>query len=81
MIASKIVQAKSPCDIAAVKTSSQEYPQSLNLDPWFHAFDNEREIFSGARALTSGVLLLARIALEPVGKVGLRPLDGESDTC
>ncbi len=70
-----------PRDIAAVETLFEEYAEPLNFGTCFQDFDNEEEIFSGASALTSDGLLLARVDLEPDGAVDLRPLVGESDTC
>ncbi len=81
MIASQIVEAASPRDIAAVKALFREYAESLDFDLCFQDFSTEMDTFPGAYAPPTGVLLLARVDLEPVGAVGLRPRAVEPGGC
>ena len=81
MIASQIVEAKAPHDVAAAKALFQEYAESLDFELCFQNFDEEMETFPGDYAAPAGALLLARVDLQPAGAVGLRPLTAESGTC
>ena len=81
MIASQIVEAKAPHDVAAAKALFQEYAESLDFELCFQNFDEEMETFPGDYAAPAGALLLARVDLHPAGAVGLRPFTAESGTC
>lgn len=55
-----------------------EYAESLGFDLGFQDFEAELRGLPGAYAPPGGVLLLARVAKEAVGCVGLRPLAPET---
>ena len=81
MIASQIVEAKAPHDVAAVKSLFLEYAESLDFELCFQNFDEEMETFPGSYRAPRGVLLLARVELRPAGAIGLRPYPPEPGTC
>lgn len=78
---SRIVEATTPGEAAAVKGLFQEYARSLDFDLCFQDFAGEMDRFPAAYAAPAGALLLARVEREPAGAVGLRPLAGEPGGC
>ena len=78
---SRIVEATTPGEAAAVKGLFQEYARSLDFDLCFQDFDGEMDRFPEAYAAPAGALLLACVEREPAGAVGLRPLAGEPGGC
>jgi ribosomal protein S18 acetylase RimI-like enzyme len=71
--------ATSSDDIAAIAALFREYAGSLGLDLSFQHFDEELASLPGDYSEPEGTLLLARVAGEAAGCVGLRPLD--QDVC
>lgn len=70
----ELVEARSPADLAAARRLIQAYAGWLAVDLCFQGFDAELASLPGAYAPPQGRLLLARVADEIVGCVGLRPL-------
>lgn len=78
---SRIAEATTSGETAAVKGLFQEYARSLDFDLCFQDFAGEMDRFPEAYAAPAGTLLLARVEREPAGAVGLRPLAGEPGGC
>lgn len=70
-----IAEAAGAEDIAAVRALFLEYARSLDFDLCFQGFEAELAALPGAYAPPGGRLLLAKAQGEPVGVVGLRPLE------
>ena len=62
-------------DTGAVRLLFAEYAESLEIDLGFQGFGEEVARLPGRYAPPRGALLVARIEGEPVGCVGIRPLD------
>lgn len=60
--------------VEACRALFTEYQQGLGVSLCFQGFDRELATLPGAYARPRGRLLLARVAGEPAGCVGLRPL-------
>ena len=65
-------------DVDAVRLLLVEYASSLSVDLAFQSFDDELAGLPGRYAPPGGALLIARVDGEPIGCVGLRPLDEET---
>jgi GNAT superfamily N-acetyltransferase len=65
-------------DVEAVRLLLIEYGASLSIDLAFQSFDDELAELPGRYAPPGGALLVARVDGDPVGCVGLRPLDEET---
>ncbi|MFP4002689.1 MAG: GNAT family N-acetyltransferase [Alphaproteobacteria bacterium] len=63
-------RAESAEDVAAVKALFRAYAQWLNVDLCFQGFDEEMADFPS----TYDVLLLGKVAGQPAGAVGVKPL-------
>jgi len=70
-----IRDAAGPADIETVHTLFVEYGESLNFSLCFQGFDEELAALPGKYAPPGGRLLLAEIAGDTAGVVGLRPAD------
>lgn len=68
-------RATSPPDIDAIRTLFREYADSLGVNLDYQGFAEELRDLPGDYAAPSGMLLLATSQDEPVGCVGVRPLD------
>jgi ribosomal protein S18 acetylase RimI-like enzyme len=64
--------------VADARALFLEYAESLGFDLGFQDFEAELRCLPGEYAPPGGVLLLARVAKEAVGCVGLRPLAPET---
>jgi GNAT superfamily N-acetyltransferase len=64
-------------DVDAVRMLLVEYAASLSINLAFQSFDDELAGLPGRYAPPGGALLVARLDGEPIGCVGLRPLDDE----
>jgi carbonic anhydrase len=71
----ELVPARTPADLAAAQRLIRAYADWLAVDLCFQGFDEELATLPGAYAPPRGRLLLARVAGEVVGCVGLRPLE------
>jgi putative acetyltransferase len=66
------------CDVETVRLLLLEYAASLSVDLAFQSFDDELSGLPGGYAPPGGALLIARVDGEPIGCVGVRPLDEET---
>ena len=71
----KIIQARTPDQVAAVRELFLEYAQSLNFSLCFQSFDQELAALPGDYAPPSGRLLLAECNGRQAGCVALHRLD------
>lgn len=74
---SEIVPAITPQQIEQVRSLFREYRAELPLPFCFGQFDDELRELPGQYAPPRGVLLLATVAGQSVGCVGLRPFPAE----
>jgi ribosomal protein S18 acetylase RimI-like enzyme len=72
----KIVEARSPEEIAAAAELFAEYAQALDVDLSFQGFETELATLPGAYAPPAGRILLALDVAATAGCVALRPLEG-----
>jgi ribosomal protein S18 acetylase RimI-like enzyme len=72
------IDAAGPGDLDGVRRLFEEYADSLGVDLAFQGFDDEVRTLPGEYAPPRGCLLVARAGGEPVGCVGVRPLDDET---
>jgi len=70
-----VLRPAGPHDMAAVRELFHEYAAGLGFSLCFQGFDQELAGLPGKYAPPAGVLLLAVMDGEPVGVVGLRPLE------
>lgn len=71
-----VTPARSAADIAAATSLFRTYAASLDVDLAYQGFDAEMAAMPGLYAPPAGELLLARGILgEPLGAVGLRPIE------
>lgn len=70
-----IRDAAVPADIETVRTLFVEYGESLNFSLCFQGFDEELASLPGSYAPPGGRLLLAEVAGDTAGIVGLRPAE------
>jgi putative acetyltransferase len=70
-----LLEARTPEDIAHVRRLFRAYAQWLEADLCFQDFERELNELPGCYAPPAGRLLIARVAGEVVGCVGLRPLE------
>ncbi len=71
----EMIHARSPRQIAHVRSLFEEYARSLDFDLDFQGFREEMAALPGSYAPPRGRLILARLRGRPVGCVALRPLD------
>ena len=71
----ELVEARTAADLDEARRLFQAYADWLAVDLCFQGFAQELATLPGAYARPAGRLLLARIAGEAVGAVGLRPLE------
>lgn len=71
----ELAPARTPEDVAAARRLIRAYADWLAVDLCFQGFDEELASLPGAYAPPQGRLLLAKVAGEVVGCVGLRPLE------
>jgi len=72
-----LVEAETPEHIAEVRKLFQEYADELGIDLEFQHFDHELATLPGWYSKPLGRLLLAIEDGEPVGCVGVHPLEDE----
>jgi carbonic anhydrase len=70
----EVVEALTAADVDQARRLFQAYADWLAVDLGFQGFAQELATLPGAYARPAGRLLLARVAGEAVGAVGLRPL-------
>jgi carbonic anhydrase len=70
-----LVEARTAADLDQVRRLFRAYAEWLAVDLCFQGFAQELATLPGAYARPAGRLLLARVAGEAVGAVGLRPLE------
>jgi len=68
-----------PEELSLVRALFEEYAAELGIDLCFQNFAQELDDLAGMYGLPRGQLLLATVAGDPVGCVGVRAFDG--DTC
>ncbi len=73
----RVREAALPEDLPAVGRLFVEYVDGLGIDLGFQDFDGELAGLPGRYAPPAGGLWLAWVDDEPVGCIGLRPLDGD----
>ena len=71
----ELVEARTAADLADVRRLFRAYAEWLGVDLCFQGFEQELAELPGRYAPPAGRLLLARVAGEAVGAVGLRPLE------
>jgi ribosomal protein S18 acetylase RimI-like enzyme len=71
----ELVEARSAADLEDVRRLFRAYAQWLGVDLCFQGFEQELAGLPGRYAPPAGRLLLASVAGEAVGAVGLRPLE------
>ena len=71
----ELVEARTAADVDQVRRLFRAYAEWLQVDLCFQGFAQEVATLPGAYARPAGRLLLARVAGEAVGAVGLRPLE------
>jgi ribosomal protein S18 acetylase RimI-like enzyme len=71
----ELVEARTAADLDQVRRLFRAYAEWLGVDLCFQGFEQELATLPGAYARPAGRLLLARVAGEAVGAVGLRPLE------
>ena len=67
-------EARTAADIGAVRALFIAYQQETGFSPCFMGFDREVAELPGAYAPPGGRLILATVAGQPMGSVGVRPL-------
>jgi ribosomal protein S18 acetylase RimI-like enzyme len=70
-----IREATGAADVEKTQVLFQQYAQSLDVGLEFQDFESELASMPGAYAPPGGCLLLAESGAQPVGCVGVRPLD------
>lgn len=65
-------------DLGHVRIMFREYAESLGVDLSYQGFDGEVQQLPGDYAPPRGTLLLARLASDVIGCVGVRPLDART---
>jgi putative acetyltransferase len=70
----ELVEALTPADLEEARRLFRAYAQWLAVDLCFQGFEEELAGLPGRYAPPAGRLLLARVAGEAAGAVGLRPL-------
>jgi ribosomal protein S18 acetylase RimI-like enzyme len=71
----ELVEARTAADLDEARRLFRAYAEWLAVDLCFQGFAQELAMLPGAYARPEGRLLLARVAGEAVGAVGLRPLE------
>lgn len=71
----RIVEARIPQDLPAVRRLFRAYADGLGVDLCFQGFESELAGLPGAYAAPEGRLLLAKADGDSVGCVALRPLE------
>ena len=71
----ELVEARTAVDLDQVRRLFRAYAEWLGVDLCFQGFEQEVATLPGAYARPAGRLLLARVAGEAAGAVGLRPLE------
>jgi RimJ/RimL family protein N-acetyltransferase len=74
----RIADLTEPARMDVVRDLFREYQRTIGVDLCFQGFAEELATLPGAYAPPRGRLLLATIGDDPVGCVGLRPLDGDA---
>jgi GNAT superfamily N-acetyltransferase len=77
----EIVQVQTEEQVRAVRAMFQEYHSELPPQIRTVGFEQEVESLPGKYAPPSGALLLATVAGQPAGCVGLRPFPGIKGAC
>jgi putative acetyltransferase len=71
----ELSKASTPEHLLTVRALFQEYATALGVDLSFQGFDEELRDLPGSYAPPRGALILAHLAQDVVGCVGVRPLD------
>ena len=71
----ELVEARTAADLDEARRLFRAYAEWLAVDLCFQGFAQELASLPGVYARPAGRLLLARVAAEAVGAVGLRPLE------
>jgi ribosomal protein S18 acetylase RimI-like enzyme len=77
----EIVLEADPADLDLVRTLFREYQSWLGIDLCFQGFEEELATLPGRYASPRGRIWIARVGIDPVGCVAVRPMDGPETTC
>tara|TARA_B100001250_G_scaffold277798_1_gene240258 strand:- start:507 stop:992 length:486 start_codon:yes stop_codon:yes gene_type:complete len=70
--------AESKKDFLFTKILFIEYARSLNFSLSFQNFEKELDTLPGKYTMPEGCIILARDNLDPIGCIGMRPLDNRT---
>jgi ribosomal protein S18 acetylase RimI-like enzyme len=77
----EIVLETDPPDLDLVRTLFREYQSWLGIDLCFQGFEDELATLPGRYAPPAGRIWIARVGIDPVGCVAVRPMAEPEATC